>query len=129
MSSIVDKTTIYSYQGDDAFVYFKLEQLGEGDLIYFDIRDRKTNKSVLEEELKSRVDENHFVKFEITHEMLDKIPVKLSENATKYYYGIKRVDEETGQEDTILLKENENADVKFGENYLFILYRKKAEGE
>lgn len=122
MSVEIEGTTIYTFQGDSATIPFI--ELPKGALIYMAIRNRKTNELVIPE-IYNTVDENGNIDFELTKEMLDKIPVNLNEKYTSYYYGLKEVDKTTGAENTVLLGDNP----KFGENYLFNVYRKKAEGE
>lgn len=122
MSEEIDGTTINVFQGDSAKVTFV--ELPPNIIVYFAVRDKKTNDLIFDE-IKGLVDENGTVDIEIDKEILDNVKVNLNDKFTSYYYGLKKVDEETGKEDTILLGDNP----VFGENYLFNVYRKKVEGE
>lgn len=122
MSEQIEGTTINVFQGDSATIPFV--ELPENSVVYFAVRDKKTN-NLMFDEIRGIVDSNGNLDVEISKEILDKIPVNLTDKYTSYYYGLKMVDELTGKEDTILLGDNP----VFGENYLFNVYRKKVEGE
>lgn len=121
MSVEIDKTTITTFVGDTCFATFT--DLEQGSVIYFSVRDKKTNDTVFEE-LRGVVDENGEVEFELTPKMTNKFTVKPSEGVNTYNYGLKQVDEETGEENTILLGDNP----KFSDKYIIRVYLKKAEG-
>jgi len=121
MSVEIDKTTITTFVGDTCFITFT--DLEQGSVIYFSVRDKKTNDTIFEE-LRGVVDENGEVEFELTPEMTNKFTVKPSEGVNTYNYGLKQVDEETGEENTILLGDNP----KFSDKYIIRVYLKKAEG-
>ena len=121
MSSDIEKTTIITFVGDTCEITFT--DLEEGMVIYFGVRDKKNNQPVFDE-IREVVDSNGEVTFTITPEMSNKFVVKPLEGVNTYYYGIKEVDEETGEENTILLGDNP----KFSDKYLIKVYLKKAEG-
>lgn len=121
MSSEVDKTTIITFKGDTCKVTFT--DLEEGMVIYFSVRDKKTNEPVFQE-LHETVDSAGQVTFEITPEMSNKFVVKVCEGYNIYYYGIKQVNETTGEENTILLGDNP----RFSDKYVIKVYLKKSEG-
>lgn len=121
MSTEVEKTTIITFQGDTCEVTFT--DLEPGDLIYFSVRDKKTNENVFPE-LHEIVDNQGDVTFKMTPDMTNKFVVKPTEGVNTYYYGIKQVDEITGEENTILLGDNP----KLSDKYLLKVYLKKAEG-
>lgn len=122
MSEFIEGTTINVFQGDDISIHYT--DLPPNITVYFAVRDKKTN-DLMFDEIKNTTDENGEVDIVIEKEILDKIPVNLNDKYTSYFHGLKKVDEETGKEDTILLGDNPT----FGENYLFNVYRKKVEGE
>lgn len=123
MSVDVDKTTIITFQGDTCPITFNgLEDL-IGETIYLGVRDKKTNILVFDE-LDSIVNNSGEVSFEITPEMSNKFVVKPAEGYNTYFYGIKQVIEETGEENTILLGDNP----KFSDKYYIKVYLKKSEG-
>ena len=121
MSTEVDKTTITTFQGDTCEVTFT--GLEQGDLIYFSVRDKKTNEIVFPE-LHEIVNNAGEVTFTMTPEMTNKFVVRPTEGVNTYYHGLKQVDEITGEENTILLGDNPKASDK----YLLKVYLKKAEG-
>ena len=121
MSVEVDKTTITTFRGDTCEVTFT--DLEEGMVIYFGVRDKKTNELVFEE-IRGVVDENGEVTFVMTPEMTNNFVVKTTEGVNIYYYGIKEVNETTGEENTILLGDNP----KFSDKYQIKVYLKKVEG-
>ena len=121
MSVDVDKTTITTFKGDTCPVTFT--DLDEGMVVYFGVRDKKTNELVFEE-IRGVVDENGEVAFVMTPEMTNNFVVKTTEGVNTYYYGLKEVDEATGEENTILLGDNP----KFSDKYYVRVYQKKVEG-
>lgn len=121
MSVNVDNTTIITFRGDTCPVTFT--DLEEGMVIYFSVRDKKTNELVFDE-LHGTVNSEGEITFTITPEMSNNFIVKPLEGVNVYYYGIKEVDETTGEENTILLGDNP----KFSDKYLIKVYLKKAEG-
>lgn len=121
MSVETQKTTIVTFKGDTCKVTFT--DLEEGMVIYFAVRDKKTNSLVFDE-IREIVDSNGDVTFKMTPKMTNKFEVKPLEGVNTYYYGIKEVDETTGEENTILLGENP----KFSDKYYIKVYLKKAEG-
>lgn len=120
MSIKVQGTIINIYQGDSGKVTFT--GLEEGMHIYFAIRDKENNLVLPEKD--NYVDVNGDVDFEILAEESDEFDVDIDEGFTTYYYGIKQVDDETGEENTIFLGERPH----FGDKYLFRVYLKKVEG-
>ena len=120
MSIKIEGTTIKIYQGDSGKIQF--EGLPANALIYMAIRDKKNN--VIFPEMKDRVDEEGFISFEITAEMSDKFDVDLTQEYTIYYYGIKRVNLDTLEEDTIFLGDKP----RYGDKYEIKVYPKKVEG-
>ena len=121
MSVDIDKTTITTFKGDTCTVTFS--DLEEGMVIYFGVRDKKTNELVFDE-IHGVVDSNGEITFTMTPEMTNNFYVKPSEGVNTYYYGIKEVDETTGEENTILLGDNP----KFSDKYYVKVYLKKVEG-
>ena len=121
MSVDVAKTTIITFQGDTCKVTFT--DLDEGRLIGFEVRDKKNNRPVFDE-LRGVVDNNGEVTFTITPEMSNKFEVKPLEGVNTYLYGIKDINELTGEENTILLGDNP----KFSDKYYIKVYMKKVEG-
>jgi len=121
MSNEIEKTTIITFKGDTCPVTFT--DLDEGMIIYFCVRDVKNNEPVFDE-IREIVNEAGEVTFTMTPEMTDKFVVKPSEGVNIYYYGIKQVDEVTGEENTILLGDNPN----FCDKYIIRVYLKKADG-
>jgi len=121
MSTEIENTRIITFQGDTCKVTFT--NLEEGMVIYFSARDKKTNLPVFEE-IRGVVDSEGDVSFTITPEMSNNFNVRTSEGYNDYYYGIKQVDEDTGEENTILLGENP----KFSDKYYIRVYLKKSEG-
>lgn len=121
MSVEVNGTTITTYQGDTGEITFI--DLEEGKYIGFEVRDKKYNRPVFEE-LRGYVNSEGEVTFTITPEMSNKFEVKPSEGVNTYYYGIKEIDETTGEENTILLGDNP----KFSDKYIIKVYMKKVEG-
>ena len=121
MSVEVDKTTITTFRGDTCEVTFT--DLEEGMVVYFGVRDKKNNELVFEE-LRGVVDSEGEVTFTITPEMSNNFVVKVTEGVGIYYYGIKEVNETTGEENTILLGDNPH----FSDKYIIKVYLKKVEG-
>ena len=121
MSTDIEKTTIITYQGDTC--KFTFTNLEEGMVVYLSVRDKKTNQIVFDE-IRGIVDNIGEVEFELTPEMTNKFIVKPLEGVNTYYYGLKQVDEVTGEENTILLGDNP----KFSDKYYFKVYLKKSEG-
>ena len=103
MSQQINNTTITTFKGDTCKITFT--DLDEGMVIYFSVRDKQTNENVFDE-LRGVVDSIGEVTFTITPEMSNKFEVEPSEGFNMYYYGLKQVDEETGEENTILLGDN-----------------------
>lgn len=121
MSVDTNKTTIITFVGDTCKITFT--GLEPDSLIYMGVRERKTNELVFDE-LHETVDSEGEITFTLDPEMTNKFVVKPLEKYNVYYYGIKQVDEVTGEENTILLGDNP----KFSDNYLIMVYLKKAEG-
>lgn len=121
MSVEVDNTTIVTFVGDTCEVTFT--DLEEGMVIYLGVRDKKTNSLVFDE-IREVVNSEGDVTFKMTPVMTNNFIVKPSEGFNTYYYGIKQVDEITGEENTILLGDNP----KFSDKYLIKVYLKKADG-
>ena len=121
MSVDTSNTTIITFKGDSCPITFT--DLEEGMVIYFGVRDKKTNSLVFDE-LHGTVDNQGEITFTMTPEMTNKFEVKPSEGVNTYYYGIKEVNEITGEENTILLGDNP----KFSDKYLIKVYLKKVEG-
>lgn len=121
MSVETSNTTIITFKGDTCPITFT--ELEEGMVIYFAVRDKKTNSLVFDE-LHDTVNNEGEITFTITPKMSNQFEVKPSEGYNTYYYGIKQVDEITGEENTILLGDNP----KFSDKYLIKVYLKKAEG-
>lgn len=123
MSVDTDKTTIITFQGDSCPITFNgLEDL-VGETIAFEVRDKKTNIPVFEE-LRSVVNNSGEVNYEITPEMSNNFNIKVTEKYGLFPYGIKQIDTETGEENTILLGDNP----KFSDVYYMKVYLKKVEG-
>lgn len=123
MSSEIEATTIITYQGDTCEITFTDLNDLIGETIGFEIRDRKTNEPIFDE-LRQVVNSDGEVTFVITPEMSNKYKIKSGETYSIYSYGIKQINLETGEENTILLGDNP----KFGEQYLIKVYLKKVEG-
>lgn len=121
MSVEIDGTTIRTFVGDSCTIVFT--GLLEGMVIYLGVRDMRTNEPVFDE-IKSVVDKEGEVTFTIPPEYTNKFKVKPQEMMASYYYGIKQVDEEAGEENTILL----GGKPVFGNNYILKAYIKKVEG-
>ena len=120
MSIFINGTTISIYQGDSGNITFT--DLDKDMVIYFGVRDSKTNEPVFEE-LRGVVDSFGEVTFTLTPQMTDLFKVKSTEKCSTYYYGIKQVDEETGEENTVFLGDN----TCYGEKYKLLVYPKKVE--
>lgn len=120
MSKHIDGTTISVYEGDSFSVTF--EGLEPGSLIYFGVRDKKYNNLAFDE-LHKTVGNDGNVTFDITAADCDKCKVKPGEPCAIYYYGIKRKNTETGDEDTIIL-----GDEEFATKYILKVLPKKVEG-
>lgn len=123
MSSEIEATTIITYQGDTCEITFTGLNDLIGETIGFEVRDRKTNEPIFDE-LRQVVNSEGEVTFTITPEMSNKYKIKSGETYNVYPYGIKQINLETGEENTILLGDNP----KFGEQYLIKVYLKKVEG-
>lgn len=123
MSDNIDDTTIETFVGDDFEVTFTGLQDLIGKVIYLGVRDEKSNKPVFEE-LREIVNENGEVTFNVKSKMTNNFVVKPFDGVSYYLYGIKQVNEETGEENTILLGENP----KFSDRYIIKVYLKKVEG-
>ena len=121
MSTQVDNTTILTFQGDTCEITFT--DLEVGHLIGFEVRDRKTNNPIFDE-MQETVDANGEVTFVITPELSNLFNVNPAEGVNAYYYGIKAIDEVTGEENTILLGETP----RYSDRYLIKVYLKKVEG-
>lgn len=121
MSKRINGTTVTTYQGDSFSLTFT--DLNPGDTICFSVRDKKYNKPVFDE-LTETVDENGEVTFGITATMTDKFVIKPEENCSIYYYGLKLVDNESGEEHTILLGD----EPQYEDMYILKVLRKKVEG-
>lgn len=122
MSAEANNTTITTFQGDTCEITFT--DLESGKVIYFAVRDKKTNQLVFSE-LREIVNNEGEVTFTITPELSNNFVVKPLEGVNTYYYGIKEVNEDTGEENTILLGDNPH----FSDKYIIKVYIKKAEGE
>ena len=123
MSSEIEATTIVTYQGDTCEITFTGLNDLIGETIGFESRDRKTNEPIFDE-LKQVVNNEGEVTFIITPKMSNEYKIKSGEIYNIYSYGIKQINLETGEENTILLGDNP----KFGEQYLIKVYLKKVEG-
>ena len=123
MSTEIDKTTVETFVGDTCEI--TIENLNDiiGETLYLGVRDRKNNEPVFDE-IPAIVNNNGEVTFTITPKDTNKFVVKPCEGVNYYYYGVKKVDENTGAEDTILLGDNP----KMSDRYLIKVYLKKAEG-
>lgn len=121
MSVETDKTTVVTFRGDTCPITFT--DLEPGSLIYFGVRDTKTNEPIFEE-LHDTVDNEGEITFVITPEMSNLFNVKPLEGLNIYYYGIKQVDPVSGEENTVLLGDKP----KFSDRYLLKVYLKKVEG-
>lgn len=121
MSVEVNNTTIITFQGDTCSITFT--DLEEGRLIGFEVRDKKNNYPVFDE-LRNTVNSEGEVTFFITPEMSNRFEVKPSEGYNTYLYGIKDINEITGEENTILLGDNP----KFSDKYYIKVFLKKVEG-
>ena len=121
MSKLIDGTTIITYQGDSFSLTFT--DLTPGDKIYFGIRDKKYN-SLMFKELNKTVDSEGEVTFVVDSEKSNKLLVKSGEPCAVYYYGIKQVDTETGEENTIVLGDEGS----FEDKYIIRVLAKKVEG-
>lgn len=121
MSSEVINTTIKTFQGDTCVVTFT--DLYPGQYIGFEVRDKKNNMPIFEE-LRNYVDENGEVQFVITPEMSNKFSIKVAEGVNSYWYGIKEIDPDSGEENTILLGDCP----RFSDKYVIMVYLKKVEG-
>lgn len=120
MSLTVDGTTISLFQGDSGEITFT--GLTEGSTVYLSIRDKRG--ILMFDELKETVDNEGEVTFKILADDSDKLIVKVNEDFAVYYYGIKQVNEETQEEDTVFLGES----TKYTDKYLIKVYPKKVEG-
>ena len=123
MSTEIDKTTVETFVGDTCKI-----TIGEltdiiGETVYLGVRDRKTNQPVFDD-VSEIVENNGEVTFILTPTMTNKFVVKPCEGVNYYYYGAKKVNQDTGAEDTILLGDNP----KMSDKYLIKVYLKKAEG-
>ena len=120
MGAEIDGTTIKIIQGDDATIPY--DGLEPNSLIYFEVRNKK-NQPVFEQ-VKARADYEGYLEIRLKKEDTDKLRVKPTERYQDYYHGIKRVDEETGKEDTIFLGNSP----RYGDRYIMRVYPKQAEG-
>ena len=123
MSEETKDTTIETYKGDTCSVTFG--GLEEGLVIYFSVRDTKNNELVFEE-IRGVVDDEGTITFVLTPELTNKFYVQQATGVNYYYYGLKQVDEETGEENTILVGDSDNP--RFGERYVLRVFQKQAEG-
>ena len=121
MSVEINGTTVITFQGDTCKITFT--DLEPGHYISFEVRDKKTNNPVFDE-LNDYVDNQGEITFTITPEMSNKFEVKPSEGVNTYLFGIKDINQETGEENTILLGDNP----KMSDKYYIKVYLKKAEG-
>lgn len=121
MTKLLSGTTVTTFLGDSFSLTFV--DLTPGDTIKFGVRDKKYNKLVFDEKTQI-VNEEGEVTFKVTAADSNKFTIRPDENCAIYYYGIKRIDDETGDEDTILLGE----EGQFEENYILRVLRKKVEG-
>jgi len=121
MTAIVNNTMISTFCGDSCPITFS--GLEMGDKIAFEVRDSKNNQQVFET-LTNVVNEDNEVTFEITPSMSNKLKVPIGEKFAIYWYGIKKIDESTGQEDTIFLGDSTSC----ADKYLLKVYPKKVEG-
>ena len=120
MSKIIDGTTIVTYRGDS--FCFTITDLTPGMKIYCGIRDKKYNKLVFPEIVET-VDNSGNVSFTISASMSDKLLVKSADAYEIYHWGVKQVNEETGEENTITLGES-----SFETVYKLKVLNKKVEG-
>lgn len=120
MSLKVDGTTIKIYQGDSGSITFT--GLENGMHVYMAFRDKENN--LVFPEMDNYVNTDGEITFDITAELSDLFEVDLSMPYTSYYYGIKQVDDITGEENTIFLGEKP----KFEDKYIVKVYPKKVEG-
>ena len=118
---IVNGTTITTFLGDSFSVTFT--DLIPGDKIAFGVRDKKYGKPVFDD-LVEIVDENGEVTFEISKEMSNKFVKRQEEYCSAYFYGIAKIDDKTGEKDTILLGDEPKPE----DRYVLRVFRKKAEG-
>lgn len=121
MSVEIDGTTIETFVGDSCTIVFT--GLTDGMVVYLGVRDIRTNQPIFNE-IRSVVDSDGEVTFTIPPELTNKFQVKPQEGVASYYYGLKEVDETTGEENTILL----GCNPKFGTNYILKAFLKKVEG-
>ena len=121
MSIFINGTTISIYQGDSGSITFT--DLDKDMVIYFGVRDSKTNEPVFDE-LRGVVDIFGEVTFDLTPEMTDLFKIKSTEKCSTYYYGIKQVNEDSGEENTLFV----NDETKMCDKYKLLVYPKKVEG-
>lgn len=121
MSIKVEGTTIKIYQGDSGSVTFY--GLKPDMLIYMAVRYPKTNALVMPEKHEVTNIEGE-VTFDFEVSDTDDLDIDCTKEFEPLSYGLKQVDTETGEENTILLGENP----RYGDKYLFKVYPKKVEG-
>lgn len=121
MSTEVDGTTIKTFVGDSCIITFT--GLEENKVIYLGVRDFRTNQPIFDE-IRGVVDEFGEVTFVIPPELTNTFDVKPQEGVKTYSYGIKEVDEVSGEENTILLGNSP----RFNDKYILEVYLKKVEG-
>ena len=121
MTVEIDNTTIKTFVGDTGEITFS--DLNEGMIIYFGVRDKKTNTLIFDE-ISGVVNSEGEVTFTITPEMSNNFEVDEKLGYNTYYYGIKQVNEDTGEENTILLGDKP----KISDKYFLKVYTKKVEG-
>lgn len=121
MSVDVDGTTIETFKGDTCSITFT--NLEEGMLIYLGVRDIRTDEPIFDE-ISGIVDSEGEITFTLTPTMTNKFEVNPTAGVNTYLYGVKQVDEVSGEENTILLGNNP----VFGDKYYLKVYAKKVEG-
>lgn len=121
MFIVDDNGNIYLHQGDSGYVYVEGLSTDKNYLVYFGIRNKKRQQIGTEVFIESNNQPN--VKLFIPTELTDLLEVGKNEESTEYYYGVKTCDPDTGEEDTLILGNND-----LGDKNIITVYPKEVEG-
>lgn len=121
MFIVDDNGSIFCHQGDSGYVFIDGLSPNKNYLVYFGVRNQKRQQVGQEVHIESNYQTS--VKIFIPTELTDLLEVGKNDEYAEYHYGIKICDAETGEEDTLVLGNNE-----MGDKNVITVYPKEVEG-